>query len=321
MKLLKVYGRFGLLSAILLSTCGTTLAGAITDNKVAWTFSKQFETVFRADGALLRGSGTYQGLSQQTSDSLRVPFIYLKVGLEAISTQVSDEVLQGSEVIFVGAKNFQSPSGLGSVRSTFCFGIVLREKRTQLRQYFHTLPLEGTNETAIWRWQAHLKEYGENDPRPSVLFAANPSSSMILVSNDLTEIKETMHLLIAPEETIASPVGWDLVKSHSYWGLRHYRHSIANDRNAAGLTDVAEDAEALIYRLNGTEQTATLILFTSPGDKTTAPGLTRSTPLPPLKPVPESSGRWEISFSLSDVQGSVEKLFVVMGYFGFGIYS
>jgi hypothetical protein len=91
-----------------------------SESRAAAALFEQFETVFQAKANLLASSGS--------NDFIRVPFVFLRGGLEALGNQESKRVLDNSSaVVLVGTKNYFPPSGLSVVQSTFCYVVVFRE--------------------------------------------------------------------------------------------------------------------------------------------------------------------------------------------------
>ena len=75
----------------------------------------------------MKGFAGYKELPAKNANSLRIPFSDLIGGLQSLGDQVPVEVFDAADAVFVGAKNFQSPNGLGGVRSQFCFVVAFRD--------------------------------------------------------------------------------------------------------------------------------------------------------------------------------------------------
>jgi len=316
---------FFALPMVLFLISNTLVAGASGEARAASTLAQEYETVFRGDSKLMLGSASYRGLPQQDSDALRVPFVYLRVSLQFLSPKASKDILGAVDAILVGAKDFRAPSGLGSVQSQFCYVLVLGDRQIRIDKYFNEAPIETFADSPIWKWKADLKEYGEEDPRLSVLFATQIGSSYIVISNSSDGIKAAVDSLQSPA-TNSSDATWSrdgkLVSGHNVWAFRHYRHVGDGNRDAAGMSDVPPGAEALLYFIDEAKMSSTLMLIGTSSDTSASIHLGRGTSsLPPLKPFLERKGCWETSFPLSGDSESNDRMLTVMGFFGFGIYA
>lgn len=96
---------------------------------------------------------------------------------------------------YVGSKDFLPPTGLGRMRSTRSYVIVLRKgKLPDFSQYFEKASAMAPGQP-VWTWSADLGEFGDRDPRSSALYATQIAQSYILVSNSLEELKTVSNLL------------------------------------------------------------------------------------------------------------------------------
>jgi hypothetical protein len=134
--------RIPILFAVLLSGSAWAVANSNQPQAASALFS-EFETVFYAKADLLSSSGGYKGLSEQSANSLRVPFADLLGALDSLGKPISDEMLHDADAVLVGAKDFRPPAGLGAVRSQLCYVLVLRSGNFDLgkvaRSYCKTL--------------------------------------------------------------------------------------------------------------------------------------------------------------------------------------
>jgi hypothetical protein len=229
------------------------------DSQAAGVLFQQFETVFRSKASLLSSSGE--------RDFVRMPFSLLIEGLAALGKQAPTDVLKNSDAVLVGTKDYRWPSGLGRVRATFCYVVVLQGKNgLKLDRYFKQ-PVSSVLGSPVWSWSASLLEFGENDPRPSTLYATEVGQSYLLVSNNLEELQQlTPRLRESNEDSsrvLATIREWGDISQHEFWGYRRYLRTGVPDRQAAGLQGVtpAVEALALYEEANGK---GVLLLLTSP---------------------------------------------------------
>jgi hypothetical protein len=307
----------------LLLANGGAMAATSDETRAAFALSNQFETVFYTDSTLLTGDGPYRGLSEQDSNALRVPFAYLQAGLRAIDEGAPAELLRNADAVLVGVKDFRAPSGLGSVRSQFCFVVAGNGRGGDVKKFFASrTPVATMGNISIWNWSAELGEFGEKDRRASLLFATRIPNSYTVISNSLDEIKTTVSSLqTSGLSSIDSKWTheWALLSQYDVWGYRRYRHTGVVDREAAGMADVTPGAEALVFVVDVGKKTCTLRLLSS--DENTPAKLSERTLLPRLERLPDEPGVWLTVIRLTGDQESNERMFVVMGLFGFAIYA
>lgn len=304
-------------AGILLSGCHQGMASPNQSQAVS-ILAEQFETVFYAKAGLLKGFAGYNELSAKNANSLRIPFSDLIGALQSLGDQVPVEVFDAADAVFVGAKNFQSPNGLGGVRSQFCFIVAFRDgSRFDISKVAKNSSLITSVAGGIWTWETKPTE---GQPGPQKFFAIQSSSAYLLVSNDLATLRVIAGGLASSDRTVHQvPSGlsdWQSLSQHDLWGYRRYPHDEAHDKNAAGTTDVTSTATSLLFFVDAGKKAAVLRLFASDG--TTAVKMNAAGKLPLLKPV--GSNSWETNISLSGDEASVERVLVAMWLFGFGIY-
>lgn len=310
----------------------------LNEQRAAGALFGQFETVLYSKPALLSGTGAYRRLSKQDADSLRHPFAYLRKGLDFLGKPSSAEVLADAEAVLVGTKDFRSPKGLGMVRSRRCYVLVLRRGSTfDLKKHFHEGWVAAAFGEPVLTWSAKLEEFGEGDPRPSSLYAAqvfstyangvvDHSRSALLVSNDLKELQAlalrlNMEGQDDPLRTLTKVREWERVRKNNYWSYRRYRHAGIADRVAAGMTDVSPATEALSFSVDFERKSGALRLLSSTADDGTVKKIDAwltKLRFPPFKP--RGGTAWETTIRLTGDEKSLEGMFGVLYFFGFGGY-
>jgi hypothetical protein len=209
------------------------------------------------------------------------------------------------------------------VQSNFCYIVVFPgQSAPDLHKYFSGAAAGSASGNPIWQWSAPPQE---GHPAPYTFYIAQASGSYILVSNDLRDVQDTASRLISSERSAPTFAGiheWALVSSHNFWGYRHYRHTeSASEAVASGASDVTHSAQDLIFFADAKHRTATLRLLAT--DATAANKLNESmsnsrAALPPLKA--SGIGAWEAAISFTGDQQTTERMFDVMGLFGFAVY-
>jgi hypothetical protein len=282
----------------------------------------EFETVFYSKADLVSGSGAYKQLSKQDAGFLRLPFVNLLRGLDTLGGHASADIFKSDKAILVGTKNYRPPAGLGSVQSQFCYVVVLGRWTTfDLRKSISQTPVTSSAGEPVWGWSAPP---AEGHPKPYTFYTAQVAHSYVLVSNDLEELQTMAQRLTASDNdtrTLADIPDWKLVSQHDYWGYRRYRHSGVVNREAAGMSDVTPSAEALIFLVDMQTKVGVLRLLASDDstqEKINAAMTKARAALPPLKP--SSAGAWETIIPLAGDEKTGERMFDVMGLFGFGLY-
>jgi len=308
------------LLALLFWGCNQSAAEAGHELRAASALFGRFETVFYAKGSIVSNSGLH-GPVAKDADELRLPFFELQEALKSLGGDTSREVMTNSEGVFVGAKSFRSPSGLGPVRSERCYIMILKGGEIDLYKRFPQSPAGSVAGASIWSWSAKLGEFGEDDPRPSSFYATQIAGSYLLLSNNLEDLQATAKGLIWSEnpETILTGIrDWEMVRQHEVWGYRRYRHTGVVDAEAAGMSWVTPGAEALVFFVDFEEKISVMRLSSSGRNEDAAAKMNATAKLPPLKP--EGGGVWETRIPLTGDEGSFERLANVMDCFGFGVY-
>jgi hypothetical protein len=113
---------------------------------------------------------------------------------------------------------------------------------------------------------------------------------------------------------LSSMHGWESIRREEVWGYRTYRHPQDEFREAAGTTEVTNDAEALTFFVGAGQTRGTLRLYSLNGES--AQKMNDTHLLPPMN---FKDGGWQTSISLTGKETS-DQLFAVMSWFGFGSY-
>jgi hypothetical protein len=226
-------------------------------------------------------------------------------------------------LFFLGAKDFLSPSGLGSVHFQYCYVVVLDSPGSfDLQTDFKQEPVAWANGSPVWHWTAKLGELGENDQRVSSFYITQSKPYYVLVSNNLSDLRTMTQQLTSPDGTpLSIPLReWEFVTGHEVWGYRRYRQH-GSDKVPSERSVMATGAEALIFTVSAGKKVATLRMIASdqgPPDKFNADSERTKAALPSLHAaVP---GVWETTFPLSGDRPTAERLFELMGLFGFEVY-
>lgn len=315
-----------LLVIVLLGCARVQSADRTYQTLAAAALFEQFETVAYSSANLLSDSRDYYRLPTQVRSPLRLPFYFFLSSLDSLGGKAKTDVLGSADAVLVGAKDFRPPDGLGPVRSQRCYIVVLRRRSAfNLRKYFRQEPVSTTGGVPTWNWSVKLGEFGELDPRPSSLYAAQIGNSYLLVSNNLKELQVMAGRLSSqnPDGRILGEIrDWQIVSQHEVWGYRRYRHTEVVDKTAAGMAYVTPEAQALIFMFDREKNSFTLRLFCVPGEERTPANINATGLFGRLKWF--SGGVWERTVPLVgdfvDPEETLERLSAVMGMLGFGFY-
>lgn len=306
---------------VIMGACRITVADTNNASRAESVLLNRFESIMSIQTRFLRDSENVSQLPKREIAGLRVPFDYFVRALDKLGNDGLADVLDHSASVFVGAKDFASPAGLGVVHSKLCYVVILTQPNTfQIRKYFSESPIASASGASVWKWSPSLQEFGEEDStRTSSLYASQIEQSYILVSNDVSEMQAVAGLLVSSGSKLPKAIStYDLglADQHVLWGYRQYRQ--AQDVTAAGMLDVTRTAKALILFLDLEKMTLVLRLLESGTNGSTASKMTAGSKLPAFKPV--GSGVWELTMPVTDDQGTRERIFFIMWRFGFGAY-
>lgn len=306
--------RVPILFAVLFSGCTRAVPNS-NQPQVASALFSEFETVFYARADLVAGSGGYKQLSEQSANSLRVPFADLLGALDPLGKQVPAEVFGDADAVLVGAKDFRPPAGLGAVRSQSCYVAVLRSGSSfDIGRVGNKSPAISSAGGSTWKWTTKPTE-GQSGGQ--TFYATQVAHSYLLISNNAGDLQTMAAKLVSSDTQMLREVrDWESISQHDVWGYRLYRHTGVTHSDAAGMTDVTPTAQALIFFFDSEKKSGVLRLFAT--DDSTAEKMNLAAKLPPLRPI--SSGDWETSIPLSGNGASSEQMFATMWLFGFGLY-
>jgi hypothetical protein len=227
-------------------------------------------------------------------------------------------LFEAADAVLVGAKDFRPPKNLGDVQSQFCYILVLsRRSPAELAGDFSRASKISVLAKPAWTWVVGPTE---GRPESTHLYAVPLGESYILISNNLDDLGNVIQSVSSQtgDRTLMHLRDWNSVRDQQYWGYRHYRHEEGTNRVAAGLTETANDAQALIYLVDAKTRVSVLRLLTTANDSRTAANLNARAALPPFKPL--QAGVWETTIPLAGDESTQERIIEVMGLFGFGEY-
>lgn len=318
--------RTGVLFIALATGSSVQAIRADQTSRVAATLLSQFETVFRAEAKLLADSGSYRGLAEQDSNELRVPFGFLAAGLDGDGQTISQDLMHNAADVFVGAREFLSPNGLGRERSQYCFVVVFTSDPTQqLQNLFKGKAFSAKANYPVWHWTKSLGEFGENDPTPSSFYASAVQGQYMLLCNNLGDLQTVVNHLAPDYDSsgeLAALRSLTLLEGREYWGYRRFRNPGIPAKGKSDDADTLPGVEALSLTITFDTKAATLRVH-APDERAVVAlnsdlARTRGAGLSPLTGF--GPDVWGTTFSLSGDRRSGESMFQIMGLFGFAVY-
>ncbi len=316
-----------MLLTLFVSACAKQLSHPAGERHAASVLLNEFETVFRADSGLIEGSVGDQQLNAQEAAYLRMPFVHLFRGLDAWKSDGRTRLIAPSDIVLVGAKDFQPPvwsrpgTGLGMVHARTCHIMVFESHvAPDLRGYFPDAAIDKVSEQPIWRWTSPPVE---GHPERYVYHIVQLETKYLVVCNELSDLKRVANSLQsrANETATSTDLESSGLMSRTYWGHRRYRHG-------ANVTSARASAQDLV-----TPTAETLTLFVDVDRKSGVLGLSASDASAAEKlnaelrsqaglgPLVLTIGKnWEAPFVFDGSDVSLERMFIVMGLFGFGVY-
>lgn len=308
------------LLCICLAGCSGGVQGSNAKLRAASVLFDEFETIFYSDASSL--SARYNQLPGQAASFLRIPFAYLTGGLDSLGGRAAEGILAAADGVLVGAKDFRAPTGLGGVESTFCYVVVLKKPGSlNILTLVKRSPATRVIGAPVWVWETPPQE---GHPQPFTFYMTEVARSYVLVSNSSEQLRAISGRLSSSTGGRNVPVGvpeWREVSRHAYWGYRRYRQVASANRDASGLSNVTSTARDLIFLVDFKEKRGLLRLLASDAstaDKLNSAPMDPSMALPPLRR--SAPGVWEAAFPFTGRLQTEDRMFVVMGLFGFGIY-
>jgi hypothetical protein len=306
---------FALILAALLFHAKPSAASTPNETAATSALFVHYETVFRTVPSLLEDASPDEAIG-----FAREPFGYLVFALDHRSRQLRSELLNNSESILLGTKDYLPPDGLGRVVSTRCYVAVLQSpSRIAVSKYLGNPNLRTQSGLAVWTWTVDLGEFGDRTTHKSSIYVTELGSTYFLVSNNLDELQSTSQGIGLSTEQVPQIREWDSVRQHEFWGYRKLRspesRPLATIFN--GLRGIPPEAEALILYVDFDHKSGLLRIVSSNADDQTARKVSITWKMPP--PRSDGRGQWDILFTLTGSGSFPESSFQVLWLFGLGV--
>lgn len=289
------------------------------ESRAAAALFGQFETVFYSDIGLVAHPDQ---LSKHKASSLLRPFWLLTSGLKSVGEEFKTAILVNGQSVLGGAREFRPPKGFGLAQSQLCYVVVLQgHNAIHLQKYFQKHgPIATAAGAPVWSWTAELGEFGEQDPRPSTLYATQVADSYLLVSNSLEELRIMAERLWSSEadtKILGAIPGWEFVSKHEMWGYRRFPPGFVDTLSLPKVSPFASGTEAVVVAADWKKKNVTLQVLSSPRDeKSTATRLNELGMFPRMVRI--TPGVWKTTFSLIGID---ERDFDLIYLLGFAVYA
>ena len=314
------------LAALAVSALGACSLGAIRSHnhqrareQVLSVLTARFETVFAADAGLAEATETPHEVPKNVARALGAPFAIVQYGTTGLGQPFASRIWHDTSWVFIGASDFQPPNGatgLGDVRSRQTAIFVLKHPGALWSFSNRPSPaLKRTPDGSAWTWQS---PGSEGHPAPFVFVATEIPGPYLVISDNERDCQAVAGELSRPPLPVAAsdPVDTTAFSKSRLFGYRRYVHT-ENNRDAAGMSVVSDDAIALEFSFDGKSPRGQLELFGR--NSQTADRINGARLLPALRM--SSPGRWTTTIRLDRDSDAVEELFAVLSLFGFGVYA
>lgn len=290
--------------------------------RVASLLSTQFETLVYTKSELLASADEINRSAnasrlKMNEQTLRLPFLELIGGLSALGPTTVNNLKRSYSGVFIGAKDFISPEGIGMVSSRNCY-IALARSGTQqdIVSDSHKAQQQVSNGRQVWTWS--LPPF-EGHPTSTDFYATNLDGLYFVMANDRRTFEEVAEKLTSAEtsDTFTLPnsaSAWKTFSKHDYWAYRLFKRNGVKDTTAAGLTNATSNALALAFFTDSYQKESTIQVFTS--DKSPFAFL----PSLPNPFQPSGVGVWKATIPLSNDESGKDALVEVLYYIGFGLF-
>jgi hypothetical protein len=294
--------------------CQVDNTKASAEAKAAAVLIPQFETVAKTSTDILSTVMSVPANQINNKMILRLPFVQLAAGLNALSPTALAHFETHYYAVFVGAKNFMPPEGLGMVSSQDCYIALLQgSEASTLSADFAKANRQQTNGEIVWTWS--MPPY-EGNPRSTTFYATEIGTSYLVLSNswsDFEAVKNSLESAAIPTP-VMSPHDLNGLHMYKYW----MRRSTHNEQTA-GLPTLAKQVIGLTFVADIDKNEGRLQAYLS--EAVAAKDIARILPIPGLAWFKTASPplAWEAVIPLEIGKAGQDALYQVFDYFGFGV--
>jgi hypothetical protein len=264
-------------------------------------------------------------VSGENASTLLNPFEYALGAVNGQRIGAADKLLDDSEAVLVGAKDFRYLGGKKEpwhALSTSCYVFVFGERKQELHRFLGENAPLNVDGLPVWSWQAQMGRSGPLDGSPVTVFASKIGDTYLLLSNNLGELKQVAAGLAArgtETERSEKLPDWPRLSKSEEWAV--WRNTgIRGPDDEFPFFETFTNVQEFIYTVDLRGGTSMFKLISN--DKRDAErfdGLERQQPMastwPSLQPC--GDGAWCGELRLSKEQKTEDTLISILGYFGF----
>ena len=308
-------------AVVVLYSFGYLRAEADARSRAARVLFQQFDTVAYSSTDVLSRfdnpgpNDPNSGSKPSLPITLRLPFVQLIGGLRILGHNTMTDLLRNYTGVFVGAKGFTPPDGIGMVSSQKCYISILRPNgRSIIESDFGQAKHESLNGNDVWTWSAPPYE---GYPRPTTFYVAEIENTYLLMTNNLLEFRETIRNLTSGNSKVGTKVpGWEPLGVDQYWVSRSIRRTEAKRADVTGPTQGTPSLVVLRFVIDEAMNSHIEADSSDSIFNTNIEGLPASEV---LHYEPKGAGVWQASIPLSKDPATTTELFRVFFFFGFGV--
>jgi hypothetical protein len=302
-----------------LSLFGLVTGHAQTDpeRRAAGVLFTLFETVAYARTDIPEDSMPNGQRNVDSEDNLRLPFLELIGAVRVLGPSTALDLKSKYSSVFVGAKDFVPPSGIGAVGSRKCYiGISKEVAQSNVARDFGGVPSETIDGRLVWTWTVPPSDA---ESAPITYYAARIEGPYLVLTNnrqDLEDVARALSSTDGAKQDSRMVVGWEALRSHQYWVCRSIRRSGIISPEASGTKYLGPNVNAMAFLADVDKREGYIRVLTSDTSMRSAPRVLPDSELNLLKP--DGPGIWLATIHMSKDALGYKTLFQIFDSFGFG---
>ncbi len=309
-----------LLSLLLFSRL-TCEAATPTETRAASVLFKLNETVVYTKTDFLVRASAFDLNIPDSEMNLRLPFVYLLGGLNALGPNALSDLAKSYRSILVGAKDFgaadvaNSKTGLGLIDFHYCYiGILEGSAEPNIETDFRKASFESIEGRQVWTWT--VPPSGE-EIYPTKFYAAQIAGVYFVMTSNLQDLKETVNALISAGTSDPLSIGiagWESFSTYNYWAYRLIRQSGVISADAE-IRELIPDVVSLMFYADVDKRESLIQVVSTDKSMKSRPKVLPASELNLLQPL--EPGIWQAKIPLTRDEAGFDALFQVLCCFRF----
>jgi hypothetical protein len=276
-----------------------------------------FDTVAYTTTGILSSSSNSLTTHVDSEDYLKVPFLEFTDGLNATGATKVNDFKKNYAALIVGATNFASPDGIGTVHSDKCYiGVPLGGAQSDMEASFGQAPLETIGGRQAWSW---VIPASEENPEERRFYALELPSRYFLMCNSQPGFELVANLISSENARITSQInalGWETFSNYNYWVYRSGRRIGGGNPSVSGLAQLSPDVTSLAFFADIDKRRGFIRVFSTDTSMKSTPNVLPESQRQLL--APDTKGVWQAEIPLAKDEGSFDLVFYIFTTFGFG---